>query len=56
MPALLVQHTLFSKSELRSELLLLQSLYFSGLPPPTAIIKTHAPSVHLKIKMATING
>ena len=40
----------------RVAVMLVQSLYFSRPPPPRAIIPTPAPSVHLKIKMAAING
>ena len=50
-PALLVQHALWMGAAVTFS----QSLYFSRPPPPTAIIPSPAPSVHLKFKMAAIN-
>ena len=53
-PALLVQRAPWT----RAAVMLLQSLYFSCLPPPRAIMPDARPLgiVHLKIKMSAING
>ena len=55
MPALLVQHILWMRAANR-KLLLLQSLYFSRPPPPTAIIPNACPLGTFEIEMATINS
>ena len=51
MPALLVQRAMW----MRAAVMLLQSLCFSHLTPPRAIIPDAHPA-HFKIKLASING